>query len=74
MGDDSHTFKDEPYVAGYELCNDPRQRHQGGPLLSATSIMETSGDTPGGTQHIVLLGTHDWCHSHAMEETWTATS
>lgn len=61
-------YKNEPYVLGYELCNEPHDigpeivRDWYGRALKAIRKVDT--------RHIVLAGTCDWSHSRALEKTW----
>ena len=60
-------YKDEPYILGYELCNEPvcdpetaRKWYK----RCIDAIREVD------KKHIVIVGTHYWSHSRAMEATW----
>lgn len=61
-------YKDEPYVLGYELCNEP---HDIDPAL----VRQWYGRARDAIRkvdqrHILLVGNHDWSHSRSMETTW----
>ena len=74
------TFKDEPWVMGYELCNEPRGSEgdgPGGPIppitpdqtrrnyLRCLSIIRAVD-----TKHIVLIGNSSFSSPRALRETW----
>jgi endo-1,4-beta-mannosidase len=61
-------YKDEPYILGYELCNEPvcdpetaRKWYK----RCIDAIREVD------KRHIIIVGTHNWSHSRAMEATWS---
>lgn len=60
-------YKDEPYILGYELCNEPvcdpktaRKWYQR--CIAAIRKVDD--------RHIILVGTHHWSHARALEATW----
>lgn len=61
-------YRDEPWVLGYELQNEPHDlppetvRNWYTRCLKAVRQVDT--------RHIVILGTWDWTHARAMESTW----
>lgn len=61
-------YKDDPYVLGYELMNEPHDlppedaREKYTRCLKAIRAVDQ--------RHIILVGNHDWSHSRAMEPTW----
>lgn len=61
-------YKNEPYVLGYELCNEPHD-------IDAQTVREwyargLAAVRKVDKRHIVLVGTNDWSHSRALEKTW----
>lgn len=60
-------YKDEPYILGYELCNEP--------VCSAETAQKwyrkcIEAIRKVDQKHIILVGTHHWSHSRALEPTW----
>jgi len=60
-------YKDEPYILGYELCNEP--------VCSAETARKwyrkcIEAIREVDSKHIILVGTHHWSHSRALEATW----
>ncbi|SDT89144.1 Aryl-phospho-beta-D-glucosidase BglC, GH1 family [Verrucomicrobium sp. GAS474] len=61
-------YRDEPYVLGYEVMNEPHgiapeeAREKLTRALKAIRAVDT--------RHIVILGNCDWSHSRTMEPTW----
>jgi aryl-phospho-beta-D-glucosidase BglC (GH1 family) len=65
-------YKDEPYVLGYELMNEP---HDLAPELARdyyTRCLKAIREVD--QRHIILVGNHDWSHARAMEDTWGPTA
>ena len=65
-------YKDEPWVAGYELCNEPKG-------VSATVIRQAYMDCIKAirqvdTKHIIFLGNDNYTHAMNMKEVWGAVS
>lgn len=61
-------YKDEPYILGYELCNEPvcdpeTARKWYKKCIEAIREVDQ--------RHIVIIGTHHWSHARAMDATWT---
>ena len=61
-------YKDNPNVLGYELCNEPNG-------IAPETVREwyvrcLKAIRQIDNRHIVLVGTCDWSHSRAMEQTW----
>ena len=60
-------YKDEPYILGYELCNEPvcdpeTARKWYKHCIDAIRKVDK--------RHIILVGTHHWSHSRALGATW----
>lgn len=60
-------YKDEPYILGYELCNEPVCEPAMARKWYKRAIEEIRRHD---TRHIVIVGTHHWSHSRAMAATW----
>ena len=60
-------YKNEPYVLGYELCNEPVCEPEVARKWYKQAIDEIRRHD---TRHIVIVGTHHWSHSRAMAATW----
>ena len=65
-------YKDEPWVAGYELCNEPKG-------VTATVIRQAYMDCITAirkvdTRHIIFLGNDNYTHTVNMKEVWGAVS
>jgi aryl-phospho-beta-D-glucosidase BglC (GH1 family) len=61
-------YKDEPYVLGYELANEPHD-------IPAETVRDWYGRAlkeirKVDTRHIVLVGNANWTHARALESTW----
>lgn len=61
-------YKNEPYVLGYELCNEPHD-------IEAATVRDWYSRAlkeirKVDTRHIVMVGTNDWSHARALEKTW----
>ncbi len=61
-------YKNEPFILGYELCNEPHdiepERVRNWYKQCRDAIREVD------QRHILIVGTHDWSHSRALEGTW----
>lgn len=61
-------YRNEPYVLGYEILNEPHDiaPEEARRILSrcVKAIREVD------KRHIILLGNHNWSHSRALEDTW----
>jgi hypothetical protein len=61
-------YKDEPYVMGYELCNEP---HDIEPALVREYYSKAREEIRKVDQkHILFVGTCDWSHARALDKTW----
>ena len=60
-------YKNEPYILGYELCNEPVCAPEVARKWYKRAIDEVRKHD---TRHIVIVGTHHWSHSRAMAATW----
>lgn len=60
-------YKDEPYVLGYELCNEPVCAPETARKWYTRCVKAIR---KVDKRHIVLVGTNNWSHSRAMERTW----
>jgi len=61
-------YKDEPYVLGYELANEPHD-------IDPETVRDWYGRglkeiRKVDTRHIVFVGNNNWTHSRSMEPTW----
>lgn len=60
-------YRDEPYILGYELCNEPVCE----PLVARKWYRRAIAEIRKfDKRHIVIVGTHHWSHSRAMAATW----
>ncbi len=66
-GEVAEYYRDEPYVLGYELCNEPVCEPEVARKWYQRAIAEIRRHD---RRHIVIVGTHHWSHSRAMEATW----
>jgi hypothetical protein len=60
-------YKDEPYVLGYELCNEPvcsPEMAQKWYRRCIEAIRKVDA------RHIVIVGSNSWSHSRTLERTW----
>lgn len=60
-------YRNEPYILGYELCNEPVCEPAVARKWYKRAIDEIRRHD---TRHIVIVGTHHWSHSRAMAATW----
>jgi aryl-phospho-beta-D-glucosidase BglC (GH1 family) len=64
----ARAYRDEPYVLGYELLNEPHDirpetvREWYGRCIKAIRKVDT--------RHIILVGSADWSHARSLESTW----
>jgi aryl-phospho-beta-D-glucosidase BglC (GH1 family) len=61
-------YKDEPYVLGYELCNEPHD-------IEPQTVRDWYGRARAAIRqvdprHIIIVGNCDWSHSRSLEKTW----
>ncbi|OGS26049.1 MAG: hypothetical protein A2297_04430 [Elusimicrobia bacterium RIFOXYB2_FULL_48_7] len=61
-------YKDEPWVLGYELLNEPYGMP--GDQVQAYYMEALKAIREVDTKHIILLGTCDYTHTMKMKETW----
>jgi hypothetical protein len=61
-------YKNDPYVLGYELCNEPVCSPE-----TARKWYQRCRDAirKVDQSHIIIVGTHNWSHARAMEATWS---
>ena len=64
----SSYYKDEPYVLGYELANEPHD-------IDPKTVREWYGRAVReirkvDTRHILFVGNSNWSHSRSLESTW----
>jgi len=60
-------YKSEPYILGYELCNEPVCAPEVARKWYKRAIDEVRRHD---TRHIVIVGSHHWSHSRALAATW----
>jgi len=60
-------YRNEPYVLGYELCNEPVCEPEVARKWYKRAVDEIRRHD---RRHIVILGAHHWSHSRSMEDTW----
>tara|TARA_Y100000589_G_scaffold286246_1_gene286262 strand:- start:689 stop:2551 length:1863 start_codon:yes stop_codon:yes gene_type:complete len=61
-------YKDEPYILGYELCNEP---HDIKPALVREWYTRCRNEIRKVDQrHILFVGNYHWTHSRSLEPTW----
>ncbi|PTX97393.1 hypothetical protein DB346_20575 [Verrucomicrobia bacterium LW23] len=61
-------FKDEPYILGYELMNEPHDIPAEDARAKLTRCLKAVREVD--QRHIILLSNHNWSHSRAMEKCW----
>jgi len=61
-------YRDEPYVLGYEIMNEPHDIPPEDARRILTRGLKAIREVD--QRHIVFVSTHDWSHSRAMEATW----
>jgi hypothetical protein len=64
-------YKDEPYILGYELCNEPVCDPETARKWYGRCINEVRSVDK---RHIILVGTHHWSHARALEATWSGVA
>jgi hypothetical protein len=65
-------YKDEPWVAGYELCNEPKSI--GAAVIRQAYMKCIQAIRKVDTKHIIFLGNDNYTHSTNMKEVWGAVS
>jgi hypothetical protein len=61
-------YADEPNILGYELLNEP---HSLAPEVVRDLYKRClKAIRKVDKRHIVIVGTRDWCHARALEDTW----
>lgn len=61
-------YKDEPFVLGYEIMNEPHDIDPADARRILTRCLKAIREVD--QKHTVFLSNCDWSHSRAMEETW----
>ncbi|MAX26779.1 MAG: hypothetical protein CMJ19_19990 [Phycisphaeraceae bacterium] len=61
-------YKDEPYVMGYELCNEPHDIEP--ELVREYYSKAREAIRKVDQRHILFVGTCDWSHARALDKTW----
>ena len=61
-------FKNEPYILGYELVNEPHDIPAADAREKLTRCLKEVRKVD--QRHLVLLANNDWSHARAMEKTW----
>lgn len=64
----AQTFRDDPIVLGYELQNEPYDMPAEQVRDFYTRCLQAIRQVD--RKHIVLVGTRDWSHARALEDTW----
>lgn len=65
-------YRDNPYVLGYELMNEPHDITPQAARDALTRCLKAIREVD--KKHIVLLGNNNWSHSRSMEKTWGETA
>lgn len=65
-------YRDNPYVLGYELMNEPHDITAEAARDAYTRCLKAIREVD--KKHIILLGNKNWSHSRAMEVTWGPTA
>jgi aryl-phospho-beta-D-glucosidase BglC (GH1 family) len=65
-------YKDEPYVLGYELLNEPHDLPVATVQQYYTRCLKAIRAVD--QRHIILVGTAEWSHARALEATWGPTA
>ncbi len=68
----ARAYKDEPYVLGYELQNEPHDIPPEKVRDWYTRCIKAIRNVD--TRHIIIVGSHDWTHARSMEATWGAVA
>lgn len=61
-------YKDDPYVLGYELLNEPHDIAAEVARKNYTRCIRAIREVD--QRHILIVGNNNWSHSRAMEATW----
>jgi aryl-phospho-beta-D-glucosidase BglC (GH1 family) len=61
-------YKDDPYVLGYELLNEPHAISPEQARKNYTRCIQAIREVD--QRHILIVGNHNWSHARAMEGTW----
>jgi aryl-phospho-beta-D-glucosidase BglC (GH1 family) len=61
-------YKDDPYVLGYELLNEPHAILPEQARKNYTRCIRAIREVD--QRHILIVGNHNWSHARAMEGTW----
>ena len=68
----AETYKDEPYILGYELQNEPNNiKPENMRKLYSRCIKAIRKIDK---RHIIILGNHNWTHARALEKSWGTTA
>lgn len=62
-------YKDDPYVLGYELLNEPHDITPEAARANYTRCIRAIREVD--QRHILIVGNNDWSHARAMESTWS---
>jgi Cellulase (glycosyl hydrolase family 5) len=65
-------YKDEPWVAGYELCNEPKSI--GAAVIRQAYTKCIQAIRKVDAKHIIFLGNDNYTHAMNMKEVWGAVS
>jgi aryl-phospho-beta-D-glucosidase BglC (GH1 family) len=65
-------YRDDPYVLGYELINEPHDLAPEDAREKITRCLKAIRKVD--QRHIVLMGNNNWSHARAMEKTWGSTA
>ena len=61
-------YKDDPYVLGYELLNEPHDIPAEVARAHYTRCIRAIREVD--KRHIIIVGNHNWSHARSMEATW----
>jgi len=61
-------YKDDPYVLGYELLNEPHDIPAEVARNNYTRCIRAIREVD--QRHILIVGNHNWSHARALEATW----
>jgi hypothetical protein len=65
-------YKDEPWVAGYELCNEPKSVTADFIRQAYTKCIRAIRKVD--TRHIIFLGNNNYTHAQSMQAVWGSVS
>lgn len=65
-------YKDEPFVLGYEIMNEPHDIEPEDARHILTRCLKAIREVD--QRHIVFLSNNDWSHARSMETTWGETA